>query len=59
MWKRYVEKINRQRLKLKVLSFKLYYNRYMIASTQITNTEIFTFRALLVFTIIKSYCFAY
>ena len=34
---------------LKVLSCKLYNNKYMIASTQITNTEIFAFIAVLVF----------
>ena len=36
-------------LNLKARSFKLYYNKYMIASTQITNTEIFAFIAVLVF----------
>ena len=34
---------------LKVQSCKLYNNKYRIASTQITNTEIFAFIALLVF----------
>ena len=34
--------------KLKVQSCKLYNNQYIIASTQITNTEVVTFTALLV-----------
>ena len=34
---------------LKVQSCKLYYYKYTIASTQITNTEIFAFIAILVF----------
>ena len=34
---------------LKVQSCKLYNNKYMIASTQITDTEIFAFIAVLVF----------
>ena len=34
---------------LKVQSWKLYNNKYMIASTQITNTETFAFTAVLVF----------
>ena len=34
--------------KLKVQSCKLYNNQYIIASTQITNTEVVTFIALLV-----------
>ena len=34
---------------LKVQSFKSYNNKYMIASTQITNTEIFAFIAVLDF----------
>ena len=34
---------------LKVQSWKLYNNKYMIASTQITNTETFSFTAVLVF----------
>ena len=34
---------------LKVLSCNLYNNKYMITSTQITNTEIFAFIAVLVF----------
>ena len=33
----------------KVQSCKLYNNKYMITSTQITETYIFTFRAVLVF----------
>ena len=35
---------------LKVHSCKLYNNKYMITSTQITNIEIFAFVAVLVFT---------
>ena len=35
---------------LKVQSWRVY-NKYMIALTQITNTEIFAFRVLLVFVI--------
>ena len=34
---------------LKIQSCNLYDNKYMIASTQITNTEIFAFIAVLVF----------
>ena len=34
---------------LKVQSCKLYDNKYMIALTQITNTEIFSFIAVVVF----------
>ena len=35
-------------LTLQVQSCKLYINKYMIVSTQIINTEIFTFTAVLV-----------
>ena len=38
---------------LKVQSCKLYSSKYMIALTQITNTEIFTFIAVLVFKILS------
>ena len=38
---------------LKVQSWKLYNNRYMIALTQITNTEIFTLIAVLVFNLLS------
>ena len=38
---------------LKVQSCKLYNNKYMIASTQITSTEIFAFSAVLVFTLLS------
>ena len=38
---------------LKVQSCKLYNNKYMIASTQITNTEIFTFITSLVFKLLS------
>ena len=37
----------------KVQSCKLYNNKYMIASTQITNTEIFAFVAVLVFKLLS------
>ena len=38
---------------LKVQSCKLYNDKYMIASTQITNTEIFVFIAVLVFKVLS------
>ena len=38
---------------LKVQSRKLYNNKYMIALTQITNTEIFAFIAVLVFKLLS------
>ena len=38
---------------LKVQSCKLYSNKYMLASTQITNTEIFTFVTVLGFTLLS------
>ena len=38
---------------LKVQSCKLYNSKYMIASTQITNTEIFAFIAVLVFKLLS------
>ena len=38
---------------LKVQSCKLYSSKYMIALTQITNTEIFAFIAVLVFKILS------
>ena len=38
---------------LKVQSWKLYDNKYMIASTQITNAEIFAFVAVLVFNLLN------
>ena len=34
---------------LNVHSYKLYNNKYMIVSTQITNTEIFAFMAVVIF----------
>ena len=37
------------KLNLNLQSWKLYNNKYMIASTQITNTEIFALIAVLVF----------
>ena len=39
--------------RLKVQSLKLYNDKYMIASTQITNTEIFAFIAFLVFKLLS------
>ena len=39
---------------LKVQSCKLYNNKYMIALTQITNTEIFIFIAVIVFKLLSS-----
>ena len=38
---------------LKVQSYKLYNNKYMLASTQISNTEIFVFTAVLVFKLLS------
>ena len=38
---------------LKVQSCKLYNNKYIIALTQITNTEIFAFTAVLVFKLLS------
>ena len=38
---------------LKLQPCKLYNNNYMIASTQITNTEIFAFKAVLVFNLLS------
>ena len=38
---------------LKVQSCKLFNNKYMFASTQITNNEIFAFTAVLVFKLLK------
>ena len=38
---------------LKVQPCKLYYNKYMIASTQIVNTEIFSFIVVLVFKLLS------
>ena len=38
---------------LKVQSCKLYINKYMITSTQTTNTEIFAFIAVLVFKLLS------
>ena len=38
---------------LKVQSCKLYNNKYMIASTQITNIEIFAFIAVLAFKLLS------
>ena len=37
--------------KLKLQTYKLYINKYMIASTQVTNTEIFGFITALLFTL--------
>ena len=38
---------------LKLQSYKSYNNKYMIASTQITNIEIFAFIAVLVFNLLN------
>ena len=40
-------------LALKVKSCKLYNNKYIIALTQITNTEIFAFKAIVVFKLLN------
>ena len=40
-------------LTLKVQSCKLYNNKYMIALTQITNTEIFALIAVLIFKLLS------
>ena len=40
---------------LKVQSCKLYNDKYMIASIQITNTEIFAFITVLVFKLLQNY----
>ena len=40
-------------MNLKVQSYKLYNNKYMIASTQIRNTEIFAFIAVVVFKLLS------
>ena len=45
--------ITRCRTYLKVQSCKLYNNKYMIASTQIPNTEIFEFMAVLLFKLLR------
>ena len=44
---------NKWKFLLKVQSCKLYNNKYVIASTQITNTEIFEFIAVLVFKLLS------
>ena len=43
----------KDRIILKVLSCKLCNNKYMIASTEIANTEIFAFMAVLVFKLLN------
>ena len=40
-------------MNLKVQSYKLYNNKYMIASTQIINAEIFAFIAVVVFKLLS------
>ena len=40
-------------VELKVQSCKLYNNKYMITATQITNTEIFVFIAVLVYKLLS------
>ena len=44
---------------LKVQSCKLYNDKYVIASTQIKNTEIFAFIAVLVFKLLSRKVFVY
>ena len=44
---------SKRKYTLKVQSCKLYGNKYMIASTQIANTEIFAFIAVLVFKLLS------
>ena len=44
---------------LKLQSSKLYNNKYMIASTQTTNSEIFAFIAVLVLKVIEPKSFVY
>ena len=44
---------------LKAQSCKLYNDKYMIASTQIKNTEIFAFIAVLVFKLLSRKVFVY
>ena len=44
---------------LNVQSCKLHNNKYIIASTQITNTEIFIFKAVLVFKLLNRKSFVY
>ena len=48
-----MEELSNDLINLKLLSFKLYNNKYTIASTQITNTEIFTFIDVLVFKLLS------
>ena len=43
------EKKENKKLELKMQSYKLYNNKYMYTSTQITNTGTFAFIAVLVF----------
>ena len=40
-------------MNLKVQSYKLYNNKYMVTSTQITNTEILAFIAILIFKLLS------
>ena len=42
-----------QNFNLQLQSCKLCNNKYMVASTQVTNTEIFTFMAVLVFKLLS------
>ena len=53
LWLFRVEKELPTSFKLKVQSCKLNNNKYMINSTQITNTEIFVFRTVLVFKLLS------
>ena len=49
----WASKVVSGKLYLKVQQFKSYNNKYMIASTQIANTEIFTLIAVLVFKLLS------
>ena len=49
----FVNKLLINYLNLKVQSCKLYSDKYMMVSTQITNTEVFAFIAVLVFKLLS------
>ena len=51
------EKKENKKLELKIQSYKLYKNKYMYASTQITNTGTFAFIAVLVFKLSRKILF--
>ena len=57
VWEFFVENTNYSlKRQLKVKSCKLYNNKYMIPSTQITNTEICAFIAALAFYLLRCNC---